>query len=140
MPRRLLVALFLSLAVLLAVMAYAARPIFFPPTNPRLTRENFDRIKEGMKRADVEAILGPPGDYRTGPIDPDPQVIMFLPSGRRRENWSHAWLGDKAIFLAWVDPDGTITQHCFRSMELEPVEFGTLMRWRCRRWWLEHIR
>jgi hypothetical protein len=35
------------------------------PEPSRITRENFDRITPGMSRTEVEAILGPPGDYRT---------------------------------------------------------------------------
>src|SRR5262245_31156651 len=50
-------------AVLLAVGAFMAGP---PPPD-RVTRANFDRVWEGMSRAEVEAILGPPGDYTTGP-------------------------------------------------------------------------
>jgi hypothetical protein len=34
----------------------------------RVTRANFDRLTSGMTRAEVVAILGPPGDYTTGPI------------------------------------------------------------------------
>jgi hypothetical protein len=34
------------------------------PQPDRITQENFDRIRKGMSRAEVEAILGPPGDYR----------------------------------------------------------------------------
>jgi hypothetical protein len=36
------------------------------PRTQWISQENFDRITEGMSRAEVEAILGgPPGDYRT---------------------------------------------------------------------------
>jgi hypothetical protein len=58
--RKLLVALG-GLAVLVAVGAFVVWP-----RADRITRENYDRIREGMTRAEVEAILGgPPGDYRT---------------------------------------------------------------------------
>jgi hypothetical protein len=33
----------------------------------RITRENFDRVALGMSRTEVEAVLGPEGDYRTMP-------------------------------------------------------------------------
>ena len=39
------------------------------PRMDRITRENFDRISKGMSRAEVEAILGPPGDYSGGPVN-----------------------------------------------------------------------
>jgi hypothetical protein len=60
--RKLLVAL-TGLAV---VGAAGAVVVLWPRAPSRITRENFDRICEGMSRAEVEAILGPPGDYRTG--------------------------------------------------------------------------
>jgi hypothetical protein len=45
-------------AVLLAAGAFVLWP-----RPERITRENFKRIREGMTQAEVEAILGPPGDY-----------------------------------------------------------------------------
>jgi hypothetical protein len=36
------------------------------PRPSRITPENCHHLKSGMTRAEVEAILGPPGDYRTG--------------------------------------------------------------------------
>jgi hypothetical protein len=33
----------------------------------RITLENYRRIRVGMSRTEVEAILGPPGNYSTGP-------------------------------------------------------------------------
>jgi hypothetical protein len=48
----------------LAVVA-AGAVVLWPEPPSRITRENFDRIREGMTQAEVEAILGPPGDYRT---------------------------------------------------------------------------
>jgi hypothetical protein len=53
-----------ALAGLAAVAAGAV--VLWPRSGDRITRENFDRIREGMSRAEVEAIFGgPPGDYRT---------------------------------------------------------------------------
>jgi hypothetical protein len=49
----------------LAVMGAAGAVALWPRAD-RVTRANCDRIQTGMNRADVEAILGPPGDYRTG--------------------------------------------------------------------------
>jgi hypothetical protein len=51
----------------LAVVVAAGVVVLWPQPQPssRVTRENFDRIHDGMSRAEVEAILGPRGDYRT---------------------------------------------------------------------------
>jgi hypothetical protein len=54
-----------TLAAGLALVGAAAFVMEPPP--PRPTPEGFDRIKDGMSRAEVEAILGSPGDYRTVP-------------------------------------------------------------------------
>ena len=62
MRRRKLIAL-AGLAVLVAAGAFVLWP-----RPDRITRANYDRIRMGMSRAEVEAILGPPGDYTTGPV------------------------------------------------------------------------
>jgi hypothetical protein len=66
--RQLLVALAV-LAVLVAVGLFVLWPRL-----DRITDENFNRIQEGMSRAEVEAILGPPGDCRAAPTTYDPDL------------------------------------------------------------------
>ena len=61
MRRRKLLVVLAGLAVLVA----AGAVVLWPEPPSRITRENFDRVREGMTQAEVEAILGPPGDYRT---------------------------------------------------------------------------
>ncbi len=64
--RRLLgaLALVLALAFGIAVGMLLRRTVF----RPRLfTIASYQRVAQGMSRADVEAALGPPGDYTTGP-------------------------------------------------------------------------
>ncbi len=58
----------LALALAGAIAFLLLRPE--PPA--RFTREMFDRIQAGMTRADVEALLGRPGDYTTGPVEAAP--------------------------------------------------------------------
>jgi hypothetical protein len=58
--------LLVALAGLAVVIA--AGVVVLWPREDRVTRGNFDRIRAGMSRAEVEAILGPPGDYTTGPL------------------------------------------------------------------------
>jgi hypothetical protein len=60
MRRRKLLTAVVGLAVLVAVGAFVLWP-----RQDRVTRENYDQIKVGMTRAEVDAILGPPGDYTT---------------------------------------------------------------------------
>jgi len=61
MRRRTVILGLAGLAVMFAVVAVVLRP-----RPDRITREDYDRIRPGMTRAEVEAILGPPDDYRTG--------------------------------------------------------------------------
>ena len=63
MRRRTLLVVLAGLTVVVA----AGAVVLWPRTPSRITLENCNRIREGMSRAEVEAILGPPGDYRTGP-------------------------------------------------------------------------
>jgi hypothetical protein len=133
-PRRLLVLLAVSLAVLAVV---AARPILLPPTNPRITEANFERIERGMTLANVEALLGPPGDYRTGPTQPSPRIL----SGRSWGPWwtyegvsQQHWEGDGARITVWLDPDGRVLESLAFPMEPEPVGLLALLRWRWDHW------
>jgi hypothetical protein len=51
----------------LAVVVAAGAMVLWSPTN-LVTEENCKRIHQGMTRTQVEEILGPPGDYTTGPV------------------------------------------------------------------------
>lgn len=53
----------LTLAALVAAGALA-----LSPQRDRITPENFDRIRAGMSRSEVEAILGRHGDFSSGPL------------------------------------------------------------------------
>ncbi len=53
----------------LTPIAAAAFLLLRPPPPSRVTLVSFLSIQNGMSRAEVEAILGPPGDYSTGPIE-----------------------------------------------------------------------
>jgi hypothetical protein len=64
--------LLVTLAGLAAIVA--AGVVVLWPRPSRVTRENFGRLKSGMTRAEVEAILGPPGDYRTGETQVDRSI------------------------------------------------------------------
>jgi hypothetical protein len=124
----------LLVASLLVLLGFAAQPILLPATNPRITRENFERIEEGMRREDVEAILGPPGDYRTGPTyNPESFSIASFGSWGPRGTML-AWEGDKGGIEVWVDPGGVVFESSFTPMAPEPVGLFDLLRWRWDRW------
>src|SRR5262249_14423783 len=112
------------------------------PTNPLLTRENFDRIKKGIPREGVEGILGPPGDYRTEPTtEGSIQVLsgcwvtvsepltpeMYLP------DLALVWKGNQAEM--WVVlRDGVVSEAFLNPTGRKPVGFFELLRWRWNRW------
>jgi hypothetical protein len=77
----------------LAVVA-AGAVVMWPRSSSRITREDSDRIKEGMSRAEVETILGPPGDYRTGIGETD--------YGRTENTWIADRGPDFALSTNWV--------------------------------------
>jgi hypothetical protein len=55
---------FVKLAVVLLLAGAGALLLTAHGPRPRLTAENYGRIRPGMTLAEVEAILGaPPGDY-----------------------------------------------------------------------------
>jgi hypothetical protein len=129
MPRWLPAVLVVSVLVLLAV---AAKPVLLPAGNPRITRENFERIKEGMSQEEVEAILGPAGDCRTGPTRPvrgrgTERLGKILGPG------ALVWKGDHAEIWV-VAPGGELESVDFNPMEPAPVGLLDLLRWRWERW------
>jgi len=99
--RMLLVAL-----VGLAVVVAAGAVVLWPSQPNRITRENCDSIRAGMTRAEVEAILGAPSDYRTGlgeweyggtwrvdPIVDPPNLFCYWKEMPSHLTWG-TWLSD----------------------------------------------
>jgi hypothetical protein len=147
--RKLLAAVALALVVM-AVLAVRPRP-------DRVTVANFDRIKWRMSRAELEAILGPPGDYRTGPSGlpkygsyrsgPPPLPANWgAPVGAQSADWMEAfashpepsplfWYADQYKISVTFGPHGVL------SVDIQPLyprEQGRLenLTWRFRRlWW-----
>jgi hypothetical protein len=78
--------LFLMLVGLTGVVA--AGVVALRPNTDRITTENYERIEIGMTRRQVEAILGPPGDYRT----------CLGETGFGEDTQSMAWVPDPAWF------------------------------------------
>jgi hypothetical protein len=133
MPRRLPVVAVVSVALLLVV---AARLVLLPPANPRITEANFQRIKAGMRREEVEAILGRPGDYRTGPtFGLYTSGPLFIVTPATSDATPLEWRGDEVEISAWVDPDGVVLDSS-RGFVLRG-QVG-MMEWLTWRW--KHLR
>jgi hypothetical protein len=135
MPRWLLALLAVSLAVLAVI---AARPILLPPPNPGITMENYERLKFIRCRGDVhledfEAILGPPGDYRTQPT-PDHSHAIVSSLMLRPEEADAVWKGDEATIWVKIGPGGEVSLWAMSGENPEPVGLFDRLRWRCDHW------
>jgi hypothetical protein len=127
-------------AALVALAVLAGSGVFVPRPGPnRLTLQNCQRIREGMSRAEVEAILGPPGDYRTGPTDIDGKVVPLklvwvgeiLPSDGDIAYWSADEVYERVMF----DPAGRVREGGF-SPTFRPTQSPSdNLLWRLRRQW-----
>ncbi len=60
-------------ALAAAATAAVTLAVLFSHRSVRITRESYALIREGMARAEVEAVIGgPPGDYAT-----TPEVLVY---------------------------------------------------------------
>jgi hypothetical protein len=145
--RKLLVAL-AGLAVVVA-----AGVVVLWPREDRVTRANYDRVLIGMKRADVEAILGPPGDYRTGLgetgneavygmyWDYDLDLDVTLPNwsrfpGQSPEDLSllASWMSDSFLIGITIDESGQVVDKLGLPRRKTYGQLDNLL-WRAKRQW-----
>jgi hypothetical protein len=120
----------------LAVVVAGGAVVLWPRAN-RVTRENYDRIQIGMSRADVEAVLGPPGLYASGPLMVGGTVysddVATVMGGERMEEVD--WTSDNAIVRVFFRLTGQVGDKCFTEasrMNQTPVDN---LLWRARRQW-----
>jgi hypothetical protein len=121
----------------------------------RITRENCERITEGMSREEVYAILGPPGDYRSvRTVDPNlllvstyaPTPAMLAEAADHREHVfvvridygtgleRLTWLGDDGDIFVWLSPAGVWSNGMTSSEKMVQSPFDNLL-WRAKRQW-----
>ncbi len=127
-----------TLAALLALAGVAAFALW--PRPQWVTRKNFRLIRVGMSRAEVYAILGPSGDYRTGPpAESISHAADLEAEGSLRDGDSSLdWQSDEAWIYVTFDGDSHVRWKQFfpnAKAEQNPLEN---LRWRvkrqCRRW------
>src|SRR5262245_55804269 len=121
-----------GLAVLVVVGSVVAlpRPV-------RVAREDVDRIQVGMSRVEVEAILGPPGDYTTGQVvfdcPPGGFILVSLPPDVSEPIVQ--WDFDTAHALMTFDEAERVSRKLLvpaKRIEQKPLEN---LLWRIRRQW-----
>ncbi len=134
--RRRLWALLLALAVLLVDAVF----VYWPWSSPA-TRENYDRIGVGMTMEEVEAILGPPDDYRNVDNEYDassPQPEHLFGRGSP-SNGTTLWRGDTADigfgFVRGEDGKFRVSTGIFCRMRPKSDNPYTNMQWRAQRRW-----
>jgi hypothetical protein len=70
---------------------------------PRATEENYQKLHDGMRRSDVESLLGPPTNDRVPAVS---YLFLCSSSGTRHEEFAPFEMTDEA--LLWHDRGGTI--------------------------------
>jgi hypothetical protein len=121
----------------LLLMLAGAAFVLWPDSPPRDLWADTGRIQFDMSRAEVEAILGPPGDYTTGPT----RTTGFIRSTSRPhdpffERQSHAeWLTDDLKFQVRFDSENRVAaQYWSYSERLQQNPFENRL-WRAERQW-----
>jgi hypothetical protein len=129
---RLLVLALLAAAVALAAWWWRVGP------SARINREGYERLREGMTRADVEAALGvPPGDYATSQEARNHQLCirnLRSVSGTLRtplppsqfedtdDSWVEHWVSDESyVWVRFRRWDATVVVARIHDMPVTPV-------------------
>jgi hypothetical protein len=119
-----------SAALIVAALAFRPRECPF-------TEERVNRINLGMARPEIEAKLGPPGDYTTGPLwyTPDSDFCGFSVQAMSRElvkdpqrrfmatNALYAqscWSSDDLVFVVAFDSEGKAWQSSIYRVRRAP--------------------
>jgi hypothetical protein len=130
--RKLLVALAGLAVVVCAAGVFVPRPAVPSP----VTRENYDHFQEGVSIAEVEAVLGPPGNYADGPIMGSAITEFSGESravNRNRPAWQ--WVSDTAIIEMYADEHGKVRRRAFTPMHRVPRSPLDNLLWRAKRQW-----
>jgi hypothetical protein len=138
MRRRTLLVVLAGLAVVVAAVAV----VLWPRPPSRITRANYDRIRAGMTRAEVETILGPPGDYRSAPAAYSDGKMTDADEGYLLEEGVDDlvdWLGDGGqLTIKFAEFDGTpsvVTGKAYWSTTPQRQSPLDNLLWRAKRQW-----
>jgi hypothetical protein len=142
-----------KLVVVVGLALAGATAFAMWPRSNRITKENLNRIQPGMSLAEVQAILGPPGDYRTGPTrthiwgyhpedtnmdtDTDDPLMLRLDEmlfGRLDERLGK-WESDTGVAVVKCDESGhSLVYIYYASKNVEQGPLDNLL-WRVNRRW-----
>jgi hypothetical protein len=103
----------------------------------RVTAEDVARLRKGMSQAEVESILGPPGDYRTCPVDYDSEeeLSLWLDYWRSGADFEREWLTDTTcVRVGFVEKEGRTGGACLAGRKLaRPLGWLDWLRWQATR-------
>jgi hypothetical protein len=132
MRRRLLV-----LAGLAMIVAGGAL-VLWPRQDP-LTRENYEAIRDGMTRAEIEAILGPAGDYSTGPtqrfMSVEDAIAQAHQDSFSLQSRELAWSSNMVMVRVEFDSRGVATAKNIAALVKLKQTFAENLLWRAKRQW-----
>jgi hypothetical protein len=127
--------LLIALAGLAVVVAAGAVVQSLQPV--RITQQDFNRIKPWMTRAEVAAILGPPGDYRTADSHTVGDCFWrpLFTIEELLEDRVIFWYTDGTQWVVRFDERGRVTSHFSRPLvRVEATPLDNLL-WRAKRQW-----
>jgi hypothetical protein len=141
MRRRTLLVVLAALAVMIAAGAVV---LWLQSEQARVTQANFERIRDGMTRAEVAAILGPPGDFRTKEsivLEPPTvdRVIHYPPPGPPMVAYDQ-WISDSHVAsIAFCPASCLVEARWFMdNVPIEQSAFETAL-WRLKRLWQRRL-
>jgi hypothetical protein len=118
-PRRRLLAALLCVALALAALLLGF--VIDPTQSGKIVRSNYARVGLGMPKAEVEAILGKPGDYtqpamywdgKALPGGANPRNLWLGSVEERGESWGRKtydiWDGDHGSIIVSYDADDRV--------------------------------
>jgi hypothetical protein len=122
---------------LLGLVLVVAGAFVLLPRSNRVTRENFDRIRDGMSEDEVYAVLGRSGDYANGPTELD-DAVEPLPFASQFmiHSWTN-WAGDTGHIAIAFGKDHTVYQTYFAPQHNTKLSLLDRLLWRAKRQWQE---
>jgi hypothetical protein len=120
-----------ALAVVLPAIAVGAWALL--PRSSRSLVRGIYQIKAGMSRSEVEIVLGPPGDYRSGPVNYGSPMPFAVPGSTNSA--ADFWANDTGYAFVFFDESGQVTRFgAYLGVRESQDVFDNLL-WRLNRQW-----
>jgi hypothetical protein len=104
-----------------------------------ITNKEFQRLQLGMTMAEVEAVLGPPGDFATGPTHPVfgeyLRISASTPDERPVFEARREWDGDQGAIYVDFDASDKVRRASFSPMRKDDIGLFDNLLWQAKRQW-----